>query len=143
MGPVSQKLSELRPFLWVKLRPNCKSINLSNLKISLTFGDLEPIFFLMWSQFIFLIARYGKSHKHASIDCRQFLRTLWIFLDNHNFLAVLTHQCPKLWNWKFSMLRNYVNLQTFFNPKNWLADENLLFPYLHMAYTMFKVKKTT
>ena len=30
----------------------------------------------------------------------------------------------------FYMLRNYVNLRTFFNPKNWLTDKNQLFPCL-------------
>ena len=55
MSPLSQKLSELRRFLWVKSWWNLKSIKFSNLKISLTFWDLD-LFFLMWSQFIFLKA---------------------------------------------------------------------------------------
>ena len=28
------------------------------------------------------------------------------------------------------MIRKYVNLRTFFNPENWLADKNELFPCL-------------
>ena len=36
----------------------------------------------------------------------------------------------------FNMLRNYVNFWTFFNPKNWIADENQLFPCLDInSYT--------
>ena len=37
------------------------------------------------------IARYGKSRKHASIACRQFLRKLWTFLEKNSFLAVFTN----------------------------------------------------
>ena len=37
-------------------------------------------------------------------------------------------------NWLFRtllyMIRKYVILQTFFNPENWLADKNQLFPCL-------------
>ena len=37
--------------------------------------------------------------------------------------------------WHFYMLRNNVNLRTFFNPENWLADENQLFPCLGQHFT--------
>ena len=30
----------------------------------------------------------------------------------------------------FYMIKNYVNLRTFFNPENWLADKNKLFSCL-------------
>ena len=39
MSPVSQKLSELWQFLWVKVRQNLRSSNFSNLNISLIFWD--------------------------------------------------------------------------------------------------------
>ena len=46
MSPLSQKLSELRPFSWVKSWQNLKSIKFSNHKISLTVSrsnnNLEP-----------------------------------------------------------------------------------------------------
>ena len=31
---------------------------------------------------------------------------------------------------QFYMIRKYVNMRIFLNPKNWLADKNLLFPCL-------------
>ena len=55
MIPVSQKLSDLRPFWWVKLRQYLKAIKLSIFKISLTFRDLYLIiFYVRWNKFIFL-----------------------------------------------------------------------------------------
>ena len=45
MSPLSQKLSELWPFSWVKSWQNLKSIKFSNLKISMTFWDLDQFFF--------------------------------------------------------------------------------------------------
>ena len=45
MSPLSKKLSELRPFSWVKSWQNLKSKKFSNLKISLTFWDLDQFFF--------------------------------------------------------------------------------------------------
>ena len=36
------------------------------------------------------------------------------------------------------MLRNYYNLRTFVNPKNWLADENQLFPCLSKRWGEIK-----
>ena len=35
--------------------------------------------------------------------------------------------------WHFYMLRNNVNLWTFFNPENRLADENQLFPCMECS----------
>ena len=52
MSPLSQKLSELRPFSWVKSWQNLKSKKISNLKISLTFWDLDQFFFLVKSIYI-------------------------------------------------------------------------------------------
>ena len=42
---------------------------------------------------------------------------IFLYLTNWKKIPIL---CP-------FMLRNYANLRTFFNPKNWLADENELF----------------
>ena len=44
MSPLSQKLSELQPFSWIKCWQNFKSIKFSNLKISLLFLDLDHFF---------------------------------------------------------------------------------------------------
>ena len=32
------------------------------------------------------------------------------------------------------MLRKYLNLWTFCNPENWLADDNQVFPCLYRAH---------
>ena len=45
ISPLSQKLIKLRPFSWVKSWQNIKFIKFSNLKISLTFWDLDQFFF--------------------------------------------------------------------------------------------------
>ena len=53
MSPLSQKLSELRPFSWVKSWQNLKSKKFSNLKISLTFWAVDQFFsFLVKSIYI-------------------------------------------------------------------------------------------
>ena len=90
--------------------------------------------------------RHGKSRKHASIACGQFLQELWTFLYKPEVLAVFTYQLSqvcitypqsiyfsskisnilgkKINVGHFCMIRKYVNLRTFFNPENWLADKN-------------------
>ena len=94
------------------------------------------------------ICRHGKSRKHASNACGQFLKKLWTFLDKQQFSCSV---CPKvviiihnssfllenIWyneknsNFRqFYFLKNYENLRTFLNPENWLADKNLFFPCL-------------
>ena len=50
--PLSQKLSKLQPFSWIKSWRNLKSIKFSNLKILLTFWDLDQFFFLVKSIYI-------------------------------------------------------------------------------------------
>ena len=74
---LSQKLSELWSFSWVKSRWNLKPIKLSNLKISLIFWDLDQIFFLMWNQFIFLNAYTNFQGQ----------RTIWRPQTQYGFLA--------------------------------------------------------
>ena len=76
MSLLSQKLSELWPFSWVNSRRNLKPIKLSNLKISLTFWDLDPIFFLMWNQNILLNAYTNFQGQ----------RTIWRPLTQYGFL---------------------------------------------------------
>ena len=96
-------------------------------------------------------SRHGKSHKHASIACGQFLSKLLTFLDKqpllqfwpinaHKYVLLSTINPPLLENiWydgkycnfgHFYMLRIYVNLQSFLSPKIWLAVKNQLFPCL-------------
>ena len=43
---------------------------------------------------------------------------------------------------KFFMIKKYVNLQTFFNPENWLADKNKLFPCLKKPSESTLILKT-
>ena len=87
MSLLSQKLSELWPFSRVKSRRNLKLIILSNLKISLTFWDLDPIFFLMWNQYIFLNA-----YKNF-----QGQRTIGRPLTQYGFLEPPPHESIRSW----------------------------------------------
>ena len=52
MSHLSQKFSKLWPFSWVKYWWNLKSVKFSNIKISLTFWDLDQFFFLVKSIYI-------------------------------------------------------------------------------------------
>ena len=71
MSPLSQKLSELRPFLWVKSWQNFQPIKFSNLNDFLRF---RPIRSLKWSKFIFLKA-YTQFQGQTTIYPRGITRT--------------------------------------------------------------------
>ena len=62
MSPLSQKMSELRVFFWVMPRWNLNFIKFSNLEISTSFWDFDPIFFMwapFWYRTNFYIATWG------------------------------------------------------------------------------------
>ena len=43
------------------------------------------------------LVRHGKSCKHASRACGQFLRKLWTFLEIRQFMSVFPHKCALLY----------------------------------------------